>query len=108
MSHHGLGEFEHFVLLSILRLGEHVYGVPIAEEIMERTGRTVSRTAVYVTIRRLEKKGLISSWLGDPTPERGGKARRYIKLEPEGLEALRASRVAIDEMWRGVPIPDAQ
>ena len=46
--------------------------------------------------------------MGDPTPERGGKARRYIKLEPEGLEALRASRVAIDEMWRGVPIPDAQ
>ena len=108
MSHHGLGEFEHFVLLSILRLGEHVYGVPISEEIMERTGRTVSRTAVYVTLRRLEKKGLISSWMGDPTPERGGKARRYIKLEPPGLEALRESRLAIDEMWRGVPIPEAQ
>ena len=108
MSHHGLGEFEHFVLLSILRLGEDVYGVPIAEEIMERTGRTVSRTAVYVTIRRLEKKGLITSWMGGPTPERGGKARRYIELAPAGLEALRESRIAIDEMWRGVPIPEAQ
>ncbi|HAC06509.1 MAG: PadR family transcriptional regulator [Gemmatimonadetes bacterium] len=71
-------------------------------------GRTVSRTAVYVTIRRLEKKGLISSWMGDPTPERGGKARRYIELAPAGLEALRESRMAIDEMWRGVPIPEAQ
>ena len=71
-------------------------------------GRTVSRTAVYATIRRLEKKGLISSWLRDPTPERGGKARRYIELVAAGLEALRESRMAIDEMWRGVPIPEAQ
>ena len=61
-----------------------------------------------MTIRRLEKKGLITSWMGDPTPERGGKARRYIKLAPAGLEALRESRIAIDEMWRGVPIPEAQ
>ena len=71
-------------------------------------GRTVSRTAVYVTIRRLEKKGLVSSWMRDPTPERGGKARRYIELVAAGLEALRESRMAIDEMWRGVPIPEAQ
>ena len=71
-------------------------------------GRTVSRTAVYATIRRLEKKGLISSWMRDPTPERGGKARRYIELVAAGLEALRESRMAIDEMWRGVPIPEAQ
>ena len=71
-------------------------------------GRTVSRTAVYVTIRRLEKKGLISSRMRDPTPERGGKARRYIELVAAGLEALRESRMAIDEMWRGVPIPEAQ
>ena len=70
--------------------------------------RTVSRTAVYATIRSLEKKGLISSWLRDPTPERGGKARRYIELVAAGLEALRESRMAIDEMWRGVPIPEAQ
>ena len=71
-------------------------------------GRTLSRTAVYATIRRLEKKGLISSWMRDPTPERGGKARRYIELVAAGLEALRESRMAIDEMWRGVPIPEAQ
>ena len=61
-----------------------------------------------MTIRRLEKKGLISSWMRDPTPERGGKARRYIELVAAGLEALRESRMAIDEMWRGVPIPEAQ
>ena len=71
-------------------------------------GRTVSRTAVYATIRRLEKKGLISSGMRAPTPERGGKARRYIELVAAGLEALRESRMAIDEMWRGVPIPEAQ
>lgn len=105
MGHQGLGEFEHFVLLAILHLGKDVYGVPVTEEIMQRTGRRVSRTAVYVTLRRLEKKGLVSTWMGDPTPERGGKARRYMKLEPAGLDALRASRTAMDEMWRGAELP---
>jgi DNA-binding PadR family transcriptional regulator len=102
MSHQGLGEFEQFVLLAILHLGGESYGVPIADEIERRTGRSVSRAAVYVTLRRLEEKGLVSSWLGDPTPERGGKARRHVKLEPDGARALREARQTAEQMWRGV------
>jgi PadR family transcriptional regulator, regulatory protein PadR len=101
MSHQGLGEFEQMVLLAILQLTGDVYGVPIVEEIERRTGRSVARAAVYVTLRRLESKGLISSWMGEPTAERGGKARRLVKIEPEGLAALRESREAMEQMWRG-------
>lgn len=102
MSHQTLGEFEQIVLLAILHLGSEVYGVPIVEEIERRTGRKVSRAAVYVTLRRLERKGLVSSWMGDPTPERGGKPRRYVRVEREGLRLLRESRRAMDGMWEGL------
>jgi PadR family transcriptional regulator PadR len=101
MSHLGLGEFEQMVLLAILQLTGDVYGVPIMEEIERRTGRSVARAAVYVTLRRLESKGFISSWMGEPTAERGGKARRLVKIEPDGLAALRESREAMEQMWRG-------
>lgn len=102
MPHHGLGEFEQLVLLAILHLGGDVYGVPIVDEIERRTGRTVARAAVYVTLRRLEQKGLISSWMSDPTPERGGKARRCVKVEAAGRESLRESRRVLVEMWKGI------
>jgi DNA-binding PadR family transcriptional regulator len=102
MPHQALGEFEQMVLLAILHLRCDVYGVPIVEEIERRTGRRVDRAAVYVTLRRLEQKGLISSWMSDPTPERGGKARRCVKVEPEGLDALRESRRMLNRMWRGL------
>jgi PadR family transcriptional regulator PadR len=102
MSHQGLGEFEQFVLLAILHLGGESYGVPIVDEIERRTGRSVSRPAVYVTLRRLEEKGYVSSWMGDPTPERGGKPRRHVKLEPEGKRALRDARRVNEWMWSGV------
>jgi DNA-binding PadR family transcriptional regulator len=95
----GLGEFEQMVLLAILQVKEEAYGVPIVEEIERRTGRTVSRAAVYVTLRRLEKRGLVTSWMGEPTGERGGKARRYVRVEPEGVDLLRESRQAMDRMW---------
>jgi PadR family transcriptional regulator, regulatory protein PadR len=97
-----LGEFEQMVLLAILQLGEGVYGVPIVEEIERRTGRSVARAAVYVTLRRLERKGLLESWMGDPTEERGGKARRMVRVRPEGLRLLQASREAMDAMWDGL------
>ena len=77
MSRESLGEFEHLVLLSILRLGPGVYGVPIIREIEHRAGRTVSHAAAYLTLRRLEDKGWITSRLGDPTPQRGGRAKRF-------------------------------
>ena len=101
MSHHGLGEFEQFVLLAILHLGGESYAVPIVDEIERRTGRSVSRPAVYVTLRRLEKKGYVCSWMGDPTPERGGKPRRHVKLEADGRRALREARRAAEQMWQG-------
>lgn len=100
-----LGEFEQMVLVAILQLkdGEgDVYGVPIVEEIERRTGRTVSRSAVYVTLRRLERKGLVSSRMSEPLPERGGKPRRCVEVEPEGLSALQESRRAMEQMWHGL------
>ena len=102
MTHQGLGEFEQMVLLAILHLRGEVYAVPIMDEIERRTGRTVDRSAVYVTLRRLEKKGLIATWMGEPTPERGGKARRCVRVEAAGLQALRESRRVLEEMWSGL------
>lgn len=97
-----LGELEQMVLLAILHLEGEVYGVPIVGEIERRTGRSVSRSAVYVTLRRLEKKGLISSWMSEPTAERGGKPRRCVEIESEGLRLLRESRRVLDRMWGGL------
>ena len=95
----GLGEFEQMVLLAILHVEGEAYGVPIVEEIERRTGRTVSRAAVYVTLRRLEKRGLVTSWMSEPTGQRGGKARRCVRVEPAGLELLEEARRAMDSMW---------
>ena len=102
MTHQGLGEFEQLVLLAIAHLREEAYGIPIVEEIERRTGRTVARAAVYITLRRLEEKGFVSSWMSDPTPERGGTARRYVKLKPEGVRALRDARHVAERMWQGL------
>jgi PadR family transcriptional regulator PadR len=97
-----VGGFEQMVLLAIVHLGDGVYGVPIADEIERRTGRAVSPAAVYVTLRRLEQKGLLASSMSDPTPERGGKARRCVRVTPAGLESLRAARQVLDRMWKGL------
>lgn len=94
-----LGEVEHLVLLALLRLGEPAYGVPVLDEIATRTGRKPSRAAVYIALQRLEAKGLVRSRLGEPTAERGGRARRYFHLQPAGLDALRESRKALVSMW---------
>ncbi len=102
MTREALGEFEHLVLLAILQLGTDVYGVPIVDEIERRTGRTVAPAAVYITLRRLEQKGLLESWMSAPTAERGGKARRCVKVTPAGLRLLRDSRQALDRMWQGL------
>lgn len=102
MTHQGLGEFEQLVLLAIVHLRGEAYGVPIVEEIERRTGRSVARAAVYVALRRLEEKGFVSSWMGEPTPERGGKGRRYVTLEAAGARALRDARQVAERMWHGV------
>lgn len=102
MTREALGEFEQAVMLAILHLGEDVYGVPIADEIERRTGRAVSPAAVYVTLRRLEQKGLLSSAMSPPTPERGGKARRCVRVTAAGRDTLRLTRQVIDSMWKGL------
>jgi len=100
-----LGEFELMVLLAALRLnggGDGAHALAIADDIGERTGRSVRRSAVYVTLKRLEKKGMTESWLGDSRPERGGKARRLVRVLPEGVAAVHASRSALENMWVGL------
>ena len=97
-----LGEVEQLVLLAILRLEDGAYGVPIAEENLERTGRDVSRAAVYIALRRLKQKGLVCSWLTDPEPVQGGKAKRYFRVEPDGLDRLAEARQTLQSMWDGL------
>jgi PadR family transcriptional regulator, regulatory protein PadR len=98
-----LGEFELLVLLACLRLGDdEAYAVAITDEISARTGRTLQRAAVYVTLQRLEKKGLVSTRLGEPRPERGGKARRLVHVERAGRAAVRDARQAFQRMWVGL------
>jgi len=97
-----LGEFEHVVLLAVLRLGDSAYAVTIRDEIALRTGRRVSRGSIYVTLDRLETKGYLSSWLAEPTAVRGGRAKRFYALRPRAVAALRDSRRALLQMWRGL------
>jgi PadR family transcriptional regulator PadR len=97
-----LGEFEQIVLLAILRLGDDAYAIPVREEIEARTGRAVSRGALYTALERLEAKKCLRSTMSDPLPERGGRSRRYYAVTPAGLAALRAAREALMALWRGV------
>jgi len=97
-----LGGFEKLLLLAVLRLGESAYGAAIFEELERRTARGVAPGAVYVTMRRLEKKGLVRSRPGESTPERGGRAKRLYALEPDGLAALRDARREWDAMAEGL------
>jgi PadR family transcriptional regulator, regulatory protein PadR len=93
-----LGRFEEIVLLAVVRLRENAYGVPIRREIAERTGHDVSFGAVYTTLERLEQKGYVSSRIGDPRPERGGRAKRYFRIEAPGERALERSREMLASM----------
>lgn len=106
MSREALGEFEQLVLLAIVRLGaagtDAIYGVPIVDEIEGRTKRRVARAAVYIALRRLEHKRFVATWMAEPTQERGGKSRRCVKITRAGLQALRESRQAVDQMWHGL------
>lgn len=99
-----LGEFEQIVLLAMARVGENAYAVSIHDEMMRTTGKSVSIPAVYVTLSRLEKKGLVSSWMGDPSPTRGGRAKRYFKLSKKGRHALEQARELLDQLWDGLEL----
>lgn len=97
-----LGEFEQTVLLAILHLADAAYATSIIDEIETRTGRKVSRGALYVTLDRMEDKGLVSSRFGEPTASRGGRAKRYVKVTRAGLSAVRESVDALQAMRRGL------
>jgi DNA-binding PadR family transcriptional regulator len=98
------GHFEQLILLATARLSPDAYGLSIREDISARTGRDVSVGAVYATLERLEQKGMVASRLGDPTPERGGRAKRLFALTPAGASALRACRNAQKRMWAGLKL----
>ncbi len=97
-----LGEFEHLLLLALVHLEDDAYGARIRRVIEQRTGRTVSPGAVYTALDRLERRRLVSSWLGEPTPQRGGKRKRYYRLESAGTRALRQSQDALGRMMKGL------
>jgi PadR family transcriptional regulator, regulatory protein PadR len=98
-----LGGVELLVLLALIRLGDDAYGVPIADEIEASGSRSVSIGSVYITLDRLERKGLVSSRLGEPTAERGGRAKTYFCPTANGLREVRTTRRALMRLWQGVP-----
>jgi DNA-binding PadR family transcriptional regulator len=101
MSTH-LGEFEQIVLFALVRCEDEAHGAAIAEEIEARTGRSVSPGALYTALERLESRGFVRSWLGDSTPERGGRRRRCYALEPAGARALQRTYDALHRMAAGM------
>jgi PadR family transcriptional regulator PadR len=100
-----LGVFEQAVLLAIIRLGENAYGRAISKETQTRLKRDVAPGAAHATLGRLEKKGLIASSLGSGTPIRGGRARRFYRLEPKGVRALNDARASVNSLWFGLEWP---
>ncbi len=99
-----LGEMEHLVLLVIVRLGDEAYGMRISEELAMRTGRDVAIGSVYAALDRLEKRGHVTSRTGDPTPQRGGRAKRYFAAERSGVEALADSQALLTGLWDGIEL----
>jgi PadR family transcriptional regulator PadR len=103
MSREGLGNFELMVLLTVLRVGEDAYGVPIARVLEETGGHEVFLGSVYAALERLEAKGLVASSLGQPTAERGGRAKKYFKVTAKGLREARETQRTLMKLWRGLP-----
>lgn len=94
-----LGEFEELVLLTVATLGDNAYGVSIQQDIQERCNRNISIGALHSTISRLEEKGLLKSWLGGATQERGGRSKRYFDITNSGKSALTETKTLRDELW---------
>jgi PadR family transcriptional regulator PadR len=97
-----LGEFEQLVLLALVRLGDGAYGATLRREIEARARREVSISAVYTTLERLEQKGLVRSWIGEPTAQRGGRRRKHFELLPAGARALKLAYDAFTSMSAGL------
>src|ERR1700737_2982926 len=103
MSREALGNFELMVMLAVLRVGEDAYGVPVARELEETTRRDVLLGSVYAALDRLETKCLVSSSIGEPTAERGGRAKKYFKVTAKGLREVRDTQRTLVKLWKGVP-----
>jgi len=97
-----LGELEQMVLLAILQLDDQAFGANVMDELEKRVERRVSRGALYVTLDRLEEKGMLTSRLGDPTPRRGGRPKRFLTVTPAGVSAIQKSRNAWMQLWDGL------
>lgn len=102
MSRDLLTDLELMILLAVLRLGDGAYGVPISREI-ESAGRSVAVAVVYAALDRLQQKGLVTSSLGDPTPERGGRAKRFFRVTASGVRQVRETQRALTTLWNAVP-----
>jgi DNA-binding PadR family transcriptional regulator len=98
-----LTDFELMILLATLRAGDDAYGVTIAREIERTGGRTVVLGAVYAALDRLERNRMVSSDVGDPTPERGGRAKRFFRVTPQGIRAVKDMQRALVALWTGIP-----
>ncbi len=98
-----LGEFELMVMLVLIQLGDKAYGVPISKEIKDSTGRDAALGSVYAALERLEQKDYVVSTLADPTPERGGRAKRYFTATKKGKAAVHTTKTALTKLWQGLP-----
>lgn len=98
-----LGSFELMVLLALIRLGDDAYGVPISQEIEAESGHEVAVASVYAALQRLEAKELVSSWMGDPTPERGGKAKKHFRITTKGIREVRKTQRSLTRLWQDLP-----
>jgi DNA-binding PadR family transcriptional regulator len=99
-----LGEMELMVLLAVVRLGDDAYGVPVSKELLNIAGREVALGSIYAALDRIERKGFVTSSVGDPAPERGGRAKRYFRITPAGVRALRMTRTALTNLWSSIPL----
>jgi PadR family transcriptional regulator len=101
-----LGGFELLVLSALIRLGDEAYGVPIADAISETSGRDAALGSVYVTLDRLSRKGLVTSRVGEPTAERGGRAKTYFRVTAKGRRELQHTKQTLNALWNGIPQPE--
>jgi DNA-binding PadR family transcriptional regulator len=98
-----ISNFELMVMLALIRLGDEAYGVPISQEIEKQRGHDVAVGSVYAALERLEGRGLVASRIGEPTAERGGRAKRYFKATPRGLKEIRETQRTLVRLWKNLP-----
>jgi PadR family transcriptional regulator PadR len=98
-----LNDSELMTLLATLRLGEEAYGVSLCQELALMTGKTAALASVYKTLERLEKRGLVTSRMGEPSAERGGRAKRFVRVTQQGLRAIDTTRMVLNSLWQDVP-----